>query len=1794
MAELIPPGSDTPIMQVPHSFLGAARSSTVVVQPHPFTVSAHSVTLAEGVTLREIVEGAALPAAYHGFVRVWVDDVEVPRDRWHVTRPKAGRTVYVRVTPQGGGRGKNILATVLMLVVTVAAAVFAPMLAGTFGLIEGTTAFKIASGLIGAGISMVGALAVNALVPPPSQSDSGLLSQRALLSGVRNQFRPYAEIPRIFGKRRVYPLQASRPYTEVKGDDRYLRVLLCVGWGPLKITNVKIGETPIENFENIRYQVREGWASGHASFGTVPAGKLPEARQTLFTRTVNEDSFSILVEDAGRTPDRDALIQAELDAWIAAQSNYPSSAQIASKRAQIEDTIPATVDDFGPEVIRTTETDTDEFSIDLTASYGLAKFTDEGDTDEVTIEVYVDWRAVGDTTWTPADWEGKFEADGTQTAGRIILKDDSRTPVSRGGRVELPAPGQYEIRLRRRTKLLTPERKYAQRIEWTALRSIKYETPVQMPGIAMIALRMKATDQFNGLPDTINCEVESYLPAYDGTSWEWGISRSPAWAYADLMRRRGVERMIKDKRIDLTSIRNWATACAANAPNGDPNYWEFSGIFEGGSIFTCLRQVAGHGRASFCIRDGKYSVVRDVPQTVPVQHITPRNSFRYSGSKAFIDRPHALKMQFVNEERGYQEDEVIVYDDGFDESNATRFETVDLPGCTRSGQAWREGRYHLAVSKLRPEEHVVYQDIENLRCTLGDYVVLAHDVLSIGIGSGRIAARVIGKNLLSYTGTLTNAAWQGYWQKPTLTSGEIAPDGSATAWSWNASATTGGPDGLRGGLLQSAPAGDAGKTVTVSAWLKASAPVSMTFGVSDGAGNSGTINLTTEWQYFTYTGTVNPAGPRYFQLFEVTNANVTISIWRPQAEFGTQATSFYSCPAASNYGLVVGFDLDAEVPKEEGTSYVLRVRMADGQSALLPLTVSSEDANVDRVRLTTPLAASAAPVAGDLFIYGEAERESAPMLVKKIEPGPDLTAKLTLVDAQPGVWTADTDEIPDFNTYVSDDTPVDAKRPPKPSFTVQSDEAVIERQTDGRLKDRIAVTLRGSAPSKFDVRGWEVQFKRSKASKWVQAATNGLSITRAFCEPVVAGVPYDIRARYVTRLGEVSDWEVVTQHTVIGKTTAPSAVTGFVGVAGVAGVQLNWNANPELDVRGYQIRRGQTWDDAEVVNAKVVGTSFFAALSVAGAQQFLIRAIDAIGLMSEEAAAITVSLIAPGNVRRFEATMQGDRVRFNWSRVAGEGVEYEVRAGASWVNGRRLFRSASNTMTIQLPIKLGTSPRFWIKARSAAGLYSPTARFANGISTAEVSGSIAQNAKQNTNAIIDQNIRDSNFPGTLFFASVSGSGASATLSNTLISTGKYSQFGCYTYPIALPARYAARNWLDFSYSVAIGASPTWDQVTDGWAELAAQTWTGTVVDDAESGVEAYFSRRWNGTAPSDIVEAFGLNSSLIGLASGTAATLTGTASYLSVLNYNGFNTLTQTGKVKWDFAIPAEFSIAVDLRQIIEREHYGLYMFGIPSDRYTTSFRQILMTVGAGSYQLRLYYNGDENAFVLEDSSSNQVKVTAPDAFFSRHDVLTLTISQSATGRSLCLSSKLKNTLAEEVYASEPFGPLGAFTFLALYGTTVSWPLVAGAMSDLIVFNRAFDEEEHRAFHDNRMPAGYYPWQEFVPGDYDYQNGLLQLRFSTEAVDHVVSVSEAELHIDVPDLIETGRLTVPVGGATYTFTRRFTVAPEVTVTQVGGTTTAIPRITSGPTTGSFTVKLYNAASPTTEVAGTVSFTASGY
>jgi len=134
----------------------------MVVCPRPFTLEGRQVrSFAPGESIADLMrhfdlDPATVPA------RVFLDDQLIESAYWHRVRPKAGHLVSVRVIPEGGGQGKDVLRIVAMIGV-VALAIAAPYLAPVgWGLVGSASGAWLT-----AGVGIVGSLVTAGPIPSP-------------------------------------------------------------------------------------------------------------------------------------------------------------------------------------------------------------------------------------------------------------------------------------------------------------------------------------------------------------------------------------------------------------------------------------------------------------------------------------------------------------------------------------------------------------------------------------------------------------------------------------------------------------------------------------------------------------------------------------------------------------------------------------------------------------------------------------------------------------------------------------------------------------------------------------------------------------------------------------------------------------------------------------------------------------------------------------------------------------------------------------------------------------------------------------------------------------------------------------------------------------------------------------------------------------------------------------------------------------------------------------------------------------------------------------------------------------------------------------------------------------------------------------------------------------------------------------------------------------------------------------------------------------------------------------------
>lgn len=539
--------------------------------------------------------------------------------------------------------------------------------------------------LLGAGISMFAGGVVLYNMDLSMERDQ--VKSAPNIRGSRNKTNYNGAVPLVLGTHRLAPHNGGLPYTEIVGNDQYLHQLFVLGSSGVVVdpASWKIGDTPLSSFDGVTIAI------------DVDGGTLPD-----YPNIVREISLGRLLAK------------------------------------QNQDASPG-------DILVTTPTNTEKLVIDF-AFNGLVRYNKDNDKVNRTVQIAVDYKKAGDPDSSYQTIETRSVTAATTKTQRVVISKtlDNATPSG----ADYTPLRQYDIRLRRITADST-ETTIIDKCYAGSVRSIQFSRPISavvQSDLCVASLKIKATDQLSGVVDQLSCVVSSVVPDYSGTgsgigAWTPRVSSNPASLYLYVL----TDPKINPRPRSFDSI-NWPELEAWHAFCADKGYQCDMIIDQDIDRDTLLAQIAQCGRATPVKVNGKYYCVVDAVRPAPMQIFSPRNSWDYSGSKAFPDYPHALKLNFINRDLDYQEDQVIVYDDGYNKDGsggklvATMFQEVDTRGVVNASHIWKEGRYKIAAAHLRPETHELVSPAEYLTCTIGDRVKLSHDVILVGLAWPRIVS----------------------------------------------------------------------------------------------------------------------------------------------------------------------------------------------------------------------------------------------------------------------------------------------------------------------------------------------------------------------------------------------------------------------------------------------------------------------------------------------------------------------------------------------------------------------------------------------------------------------------------------------------------------------------------------------------------------------------------------------------------------------------------------------------------------------------------------------------------------------------------------------------------------------------------------------------------------------------------------------------------------------------------------------------------------------------------------------
>lgn len=314
----------------------------------------------------------------------------------------------------------------------------------------------------------------------------------------------------------------------------------------------------------------------------------------------------------------------------------------------------------------------------------------------------------------------------------------------------------------------------------------------------------------------------------------------------------------------------------------------------------------------------------------------------------------------------------------------------------------------------------------------------------------------------------------------------------------------------------------------------------------------------------------------------------------------------FSEPSPARYGIAVR--------QNTGRVLTYEVRPQYGQeSSELFFKYSLNSAQVP------PLGA----LASVALFAADGETEIGQYLVAGITPGDNASADLTLIPYAPEIMDADTGEIPAWTAPMRLPTIPKRDNLPVPVVKeIRTDESVLLR-SGASLLSCIAVWY--ALPSSPDSSLGEVQVQMQAKDSFGNelTATAPLTAPYIFVQGVEDGRQYKIVLRLVSSRGIASAWTEAQTVTVVGKTSAPPAVSRLTATADdPEGVRLTWAAVEVLDFDHYEV--SGAGGHLKTVNPGATMPVY----DKTGTLTFAVQAVDTLGLKSAKAVA-TLKVLPP-------------------------------------------------------------------------------------------------------------------------------------------------------------------------------------------------------------------------------------------------------------------------------------------------------------------------------------------------------------------------------------------------------------------------------------------------------------------------------------------------------------------------------------------------------------------------------------
>jgi len=674
--------------------------------------------------------------------------------------PKKGSSVVFSVVPKGGGGGgKNPLAMVAMLAVSIIAPQFAPAWGATFSTLYSTmgvglpAAYTLANVITAAApmmLTAVGGLLVNSIFGGASLPDAGGPSMENISStptyGWERDPNPQEQgivVPVLYGRHRVTPPIINSFITN-KDNNQIYNALYCVADHPVDfIGNEYINDNPIYNYNEVTVSKRYGGLNQ----GIIPA----------FSDVISDKAVGFkLTTDWSQTETSGNAVEG-LGVGIVIPGLYYANnrggldAQTVTLNIQYRKK--DTVEWFSFKEPRDTYTERILNKARWSAGYYYEDKWVELEAGSTDVDEHVEGERytseIGISYWRYISYvkivKGKLTSESqlkvyiktSAITDALTITGATQEEIRRNFVVYNIPAGQYEVRARLAEELETGTR-YRNDTYFSTIQEIIYDD-FTYPGTSLFGLEALATDQLQGSAPTVTLEVErTYVDVWTGSEYEQKPANNPAWACYDILHNPIYGAGEPASRFILEDFEEWADYCE------EQGYFVNIYMDAASNTRSILDTISLLGNGAVVHKGAKYGIIIDKAEPIAVQHFmyTKGNMIENTYSNSFIDtteRANAIEVTYFDKNLQYSRQIIEIYQDGYDTEQTTINKTsVTLLGCTDRNQAIMFGKQSLLRNRYLTQTISFEAGVDSIACFPGQVIEVSHDVPQWGLSSGRL------------------------------------------------------------------------------------------------------------------------------------------------------------------------------------------------------------------------------------------------------------------------------------------------------------------------------------------------------------------------------------------------------------------------------------------------------------------------------------------------------------------------------------------------------------------------------------------------------------------------------------------------------------------------------------------------------------------------------------------------------------------------------------------------------------------------------------------------------------------------------------------------------------------------------------------------------------------------------------------------------------------------------------------------------------------------------------------------